>query len=475
MTDATETRSRTVGWGSIAAAAQMMAGVIRNKALSAAVGTSGIGLIAETQQLATTTFVPGTALAGPALTRAIANTQSTRVDPRPTLDTLLTFTFAYTLIATAVALPVAAHAAPGWASHGMSVVLLPLLTAGAATLTGSFAQVLIAAGFVAQQARAQALSALISAVLASALAFTFGVVGALAGTLVGQLISAFIMLYRCIGRDEFLQWRPRLRLDPKFLAESVRFGATGFAAAAALQGSLTLVRTALGADGTSELNGLFQASWALGYTYLGLLYSGFTSYFFPKIAASPQGGETLREVDDASRFLLHLVVPMVLVAIPLRDLVIRLLYSEAFLGAAVLLGLHLSAAPLRSIGLTFGGSLLFQGRLRAYAGLELAAAAIHGVGALYAAPRWGLMGVGVAYLVSYLAYAWGGWLAVSLSNGWSQSRLQAPLLATVAFLVLVLASAVPQAPALPGVGTAALGALLLFWAGRPVLLSVLRR
>lgn len=475
MSTHAEVRGKTVGWGSIAAAAQMIAGVVRNKALSAAVGTAGVGLIAETQQLATTVFVPATALGGPALTRHIVGGQQSTQDPRPVLDTLLTFGVAYTLMAIAIALPTAHVLAPSWLNHGYGVIVLPIAVAGTATLSGAFGQVLIASGLVVSQARVQASSSLAAALLAAVLAFPFGVKGALAGTLVGQALAVVLMIRQCIGGQQFRDWHPRLRLDTRFLGDSFRFGATGFIAASALQGSLSLVRGVLGADGNSEANGLFQASWALGYTYLGLLFSGFSSYFFPRISGCAPGMETHREVRSASWFVLSLVVPMVMVAVPLREFVVRLLYSSAFIGAASLLGLHLAAAPLRALGIATGGSLLFQGRLRLYAAIELSAAAIHGFGAVYAFPRWGLVGAGLAYCVSYVAYAWAAWAAMGLANGWSGNSAILPVMGTLAALGLLLMTRIPQAPSAWGLIAISLGAVLLAFAARPILQSVLRR
>ncbi|MCI0572707.1 MAG: polysaccharide biosynthesis C-terminal domain-containing protein, partial [Myxococcaceae bacterium] len=181
-------------------------------------------------------------------------------------------------------------------------------------------------------------------------------------------------------------------------------GVATFAGAMLQQVVLMLVRRLLDRQGGSALIGQFQAAWAVGATYFGVVLGGLASFAFPRYAAATTPEALSREVDEAARLVLRAAPPIVFMAIALADLVIELLYSGQFAPATRLLAWQFVGDLPKALAWVLGGPLLYRGRVRATLVAEFFFSVVFVAGALLCVPLWGLEGVGFAYAAAYVAF-----------------------------------------------------------------------
>jgi O-antigen/teichoic acid export membrane protein len=167
---------------------------------------------------------------------------------------------------------------------------------------------------------------------------------------------------------------------------------------------LFAIRWTLEANGGPALNGQFQAAWAIGAAYFGLVLSSLGNYAFPRFAAAPDERALTKELDDTLHFLLRTTPPLVMLAIAFRREIVELLYSHKFDPAIELVGIQMTADVAKAVSWAHGGPLLYRGRVRTYLVTELTASGLMIAGVIPLVRAYGLDGAGHAYVITYCAY-----------------------------------------------------------------------
>jgi O-antigen/teichoic acid export membrane protein len=156
--------------------------------------------------------------------------------------------------------------------------------------------------------------------------------------------------------------------------------------------------------GGHELNGLFQAAWALDSLLMASITSGLASYFFPRFAAASTPEALQHEVDRAGEFTLLFGGPLILAFGALRHLIITIAYSESFTGASGLLSVLAIADTLKVLGWVAAGPLLYRNQVRAFVVADVTAALMLAGGCQLTVTTHGLQGIGYAQVAAYAVY-----------------------------------------------------------------------
>lgn len=157
---------------------------------------------------------------------------------------------------------------------------------------------------------------------------------------------------------------------------------------------LTLRASIIDTDGQAA-NGLFQASWTLTQQNLTLLMASFGTYLLPTLSATHDVAERRRFLDDALPVVIVLTVPLAGVGLLFMPLILRLLYSPAFLPAIEPLRWMLMANMFSALVAVFVILLMARGRPVVSAVTEVG---------WYA----GFAGIGVAVMAGVIDPAWIG-------------------------------------------------------------------
>lgn len=122
-------------------------------------------------------------------------------------------------------------------------------------------------------------------------------------------------------------------------------------------GMLAVRVVVLHTRGTGDV-GLFDAAWTISATYVMLALSSFATYFVPTMAASQDASDRARQIDDAIRLVIGLILPLLIILLCFRDFVIGVLYSKEFLEASRLLRWTLVGDCIRLICWCLSGPMI---------------------------------------------------------------------------------------------------------------------
>jgi PST family polysaccharide transporter len=175
-----------------------------------------------------------------------------------------------------------------------------------------------------------------------------------------------------------------------------------------------LVERALGAESL----GLYQAGFAISSVYIGFIFNALATDYYPRLSSVirdvPAARQLINEQVEVSTLL---AAPFLIALIGFAPLVISILYSSAFRGAAELLIWQTLGDVLRIISWPLAYVLLAEGRGVAYVTTQVCLVAVMLLLTWWLLPIMGLAGAGVAHLAMYFCYAIATWLFVRKSLG----------------------------------------------------------
>jgi O-antigen/teichoic acid export membrane protein len=131
-------------------------------------------------------------------------------------------------------------------------------------------------------------------------------------------------------------------------------------------GSLLLVRT-FGIRTLGEFqNGIYQVVNGISAQYMAVFMGWMAAYVFPRLVAEQDRRHLQSLLNSVLRANLLIMGPGLALTVAVRQLVVPILYSSAFLAAAPILPIQVLGDYARVIGWSFGICLFAQGKMRAY-------------------------------------------------------------------------------------------------------------
>lgn len=389
--------------GALTSGGNILGALIRGKVAALVLGPTGVGVIAEINQAVALAFAPNTFAAGPALIEGLA--KPAREQDAAAAERTYRASFTLALALAALGLPLALGLA--WlalpqhrSAQGAVLVLVAGLLAAFTTQQTLHRQALVSTGHLGALTRVDLIYVGLATLLVPLGIVLFGVLGHFVAFAAVTLLAVPLFARALRHKARWATWRLRLTWDPSFARSALAFGSTTFITTLVLQGGLLTIRHQLGQVGGSELNGLFQAAWAAGYVYFAVMLRSLGHFVFPRYAAARGLPEILVEVRTGGRFMARTVVPLILVGIAVREPAVRLVYSEAFDPASLLLGMMLAGNLARAFGWVDDGVLLFQGRRGTWVLTQVTSWITLTALVLALTPTHGLVGVGWAYVVA---------------------------------------------------------------------------
>lgn len=195
------------------------------------------------------------------------------------------------------------------------------------------------------------------------------------------------------------------RATVRALSEPVRFGAAAFAANLLNTGTLlTARRIVINSFGLAG-NGWYQAVLTLSDQYLNVLVTSVTTYVLPTLAKLKTASERVAELNRVGRVMFLLLTPAVVMMLLVREPLMRLLYSDAFVPAIPLLEWQLVGVYFKMLAWTLGSPLLVVASPRFIVAQELFWDLSY-IAGIVVFPHWlGFAGLGVAFVVAFLLHS----------------------------------------------------------------------
>jgi len=143
----------------------------------------------------------------------------------------------------------------------------------------------------------------------------------------------------------------------------------------AMLGSVLVVRTLAIRELGEFQNGLYQVAYALSSQYMAVYMAWMAGYAFPRIATLLDARHIGAQLNFGLETNLYLVVPLFVGIVALREPLIAILFSPAFVSATPLIPPQVFGDYLKVLGWSFGVSLFARGHPRAHLLAVLAQAA----------------------------------------------------------------------------------------------------
>lgn len=155
----------------------------------------------------------------------------------------------------------------------------------------------------------------------------------------------------------------------------------------------------------TEAVGFFQAGYTLINKYTGLILTALGMEYYPRLSKVANSRLRLRAfVSQEINVAIAVMAPVVALFILLRELVVWILYTPEFNVILTFVSWGMIGTVLRTLSWCLAFTILAKGDGKTYLWTEVASAIINLVLNIVFYRWWGLTGLGIAFLVSYLLY-----------------------------------------------------------------------
>lgn len=161
----------------------------------------------------------------------------------------------------------------------------------------------------------------------------------------------------------------------------------------------------LNVNAGTEQVGFYQAGYTLINKYTGLILTALGMEYYPRLSRVAESRLRLRAfVSQEINVAIAVMAPVVALFILLRELVVWLLYTPEFNVILTFVSWGMIGTILRTLSWCLAFTILAKGDGKTYLWTEVASAIINLVLNIVFYQWWGLTGLGIAFLVSYLLY-----------------------------------------------------------------------
>ena len=161
----------------------------------------------------------------------------------------------------------------------------------------------------------------------------------------------------------------------------------------------------LNVNAGTEAVGYYQAGYTLINKYTGLILTALGMEYYPRLSRVAQSRLRLRAfVSQEINLAIAVMAPVVALFILLRELVVWILYTPEFNVIFTFVSWGMIGTVLRTLSWCLAFTILARGDGKTYLWTEVASAVINLALNILFYRWWGITGLGIAFLVSYLLY-----------------------------------------------------------------------
>jgi O-antigen/teichoic acid export membrane protein len=461
---------KSAGILSISSLASLVRAVVTAKLFAVALGPSAVGILSQLLNFSAFLFtvLPLGLTTGVAKMTAEAHGDRLRLDI--VVGTSSAISLASGLAAALILTPLSTAISNALTGSGRYsfLVLLIVWSFPLNNLAGVLGYVLQGMGDVGRLTWANVATSLATLALVVPLTIEYRLLGAVISVLVASVLQAAIFAWALWSAYRSRGWKMfRRRVSRAVSVELLRYGGVMLLAGMAIWGSVLITRTMSVRLLGEYQNGIYQVAFGLSGQYMAVFMTWMGAYVFPRVTATLNGSRLSTLLNSGLRANFFLMVPILVISIAIRDPLIKLFYSSAFLSASPLLPVQALGDYARVIGWSFGVALFAQGRTGSYLTAVVAQSAAWVVLAWVLLPLVGIEALVIGYALSSLLWP-------ALMYPFARRHLKVgisaenALLAGLGLLVLVAALAIPQPfglmliPVLPAVVYLRRGSARLF-------------
>ena len=158
--------------------------------------------------------------------------------------------------------------------------------------------------------------------------------------------------------------------------------------------------------------GFYQAGWVLNVSYLGLVFTAMATDYFPRLSLAVTDSRKVKsQVNEQAEIAILILGPLIIGMILFLPLLIRILYSDAFLVIVPMTRWLLVGSLIKAGSWAISFVFLAKGDGKVYLFNELGIKLFNLPCYLLFYYYFGLTGIGIAYICNYLVYF--AWVAIA--------------------------------------------------------------
>lgn len=231
-----------------------------------------------------------------------------------------------------------------------------------------------------------------------------GIVPAMIVTSLATLVVTFLYAGKVKLARADQTWKESYRLGLKTMKLGVMMALSGVAAGLVSNAVNVFIRYVGGEDGEGQV-GLYAAGVAINVSYLGLVFTAMSKDYFPRLSQiSSDNIAVKRAMNQQAEIAILIIAPLIIGMIIFLPLVIRLLYTEEFLGVVEMTRWMLLGSLFKACSWAIGYVFLAKGDGKTYLFNELIIYATMLVLYMSGYRLFGLTGLGYAFVASYVIY-----------------------------------------------------------------------
>lgn len=236
------------------------------------------------------------------------------------------------------------------------------------------------------------------------LLFFFGVNGGLVAIAINNAVAAFVVMLQVKDKAWFSLKAWFGRADPN--KRKLMFGYLLMGVIGALTGptAMIMVRNIIITEVSLFDAGLWQSVLRVSDAYISVITIGVSMYYFPKAASIHSSSKLKTETFNVLLFLIPLILFGASAVYFLRELIIKILFTEDFLGATSLFKPQVIGDVLRVLSFIPASILLAKGYFKTNAFMEIVINLVFVLCAYLLVPTQGVIGANYAYLIIYSIY-----------------------------------------------------------------------
>lgn len=243
-----------------------------------------------------------------------------------------------------------------------------------------------------------------SLIIVIPLYFIWGIEGVVYTVVIGYVVHFLVAWYytKEVKIDVYLiSFREAIREGKSMLKMGFMISLQGILVAL----SAYIVRAYISQVNSVEEVGLYTAGFYIINTYTGIIFSGMSTEYYPRIASMAEDNtKVFRAVDSQSELSIMLLSPLLCAFILLGDWAIMLLYSKAFLQVKLMINISLIGMLFKAPSWCLGYVYLGKGDSKTFFWNELVTIFYTLFLNIIFYKTWGLTGMGISFLLSFLLY-----------------------------------------------------------------------
>lgn len=155
----------------------------------------------------------------------------------------------------------------------------------------------------------------------------------------------------------------------------------------------------------TEVVGLYQAGNTLVDKYAGLLFTAMAMEYYPRLAKASASPNRLRIfVTQQIKLTLCVLLPIIVLFMTFREVIVQLLYSQAFYAIIPFITYGMIGTIFRAISWSLAFVILAKGSGKLYLTTEVTSAVVNFALSVWFYNIWGFTGIGIAIATGYIVY-----------------------------------------------------------------------